>query len=183
MKCTIINEMLPDTLISGGNLNDYKNSNNTLRKSSLNSFYSTVWHELTHASNFRRVRNEKGVVYADFYWNSVVSTEVGHNISSGGGSPYGNKGDSNWELIALVEGWAHYIQRKMINKYLLYPITRSGFPWTYYNMFDELVGVGCSLQNIEKSLIAKNISEFKSNLINTYPSLKTIIDSKIKPYE
>jgi len=174
---------LPDILISGGNLNDYKSSSDALRKSSLNSFYSTVWHELTHASNFRRVRNEKGIVYADSYWNSVVSTEVGHSISSVGSSFYGKKGDFNWEQIALVEGWAHYVQRQMINKYLLHPIVRSDFPWTYYYMFDALVGIGCSLQNIEKSLTAKTILEFKSNLTSIYPSFKTIINSKIKPYE
>ncbi len=192
---------LPDILISGGNLNDYKNSNNTLRKSSLNSFYSTVWHELTHASNFRRVRNEKGVVYADSYWNSVVSTEVRHNISSGGGSPYGKKGDSNWEQIALVEGWANYREWDLTRVKLnwntiyntswnlnssaptVYPINNSYFPYYFAGMFYKLKNIGCSHINMEKSLCNNSISSFKNNLIAKYSPLSTQITTIISDYE
>ena len=162
----------PDILLSGGELT------NTL--SSIKQYYATVWHELTHAGNYKRVKDIMGYQYANIYWNDVIATEVGHSAATGGSDYYGIIGDYNWEQIALCEGWAHYIQRQMVNKYLTSSYKRYIFPWTYYNMYDDLISEGCSLTNIEKSLTAKTLSDFKANLKIMYPALSSKLDTIIK---
>ena len=66
----------PDILLSGGELT------NTL--SSIKQYYATVWHELTHAGNYKRVKDIMGYQYANIYWNDVIATEVGHSAATGG---------------------------------------------------------------------------------------------------
>jgi hypothetical protein len=166
---------VPDILISGGNLNANKTS------SGVKIFYSTIWHELTHASNYQLVLGEKGYGYAANYWAlGVAATEIGHTVATGW--PYGIKGDNNWAQIALCEGWAYFIQRTMGSKYINYYPTRLNFPWNYYDMYNSLVLKGCSIIAIEECLTAKNISDFKQLLINKYPNLSTDITNIINGY-
>lgn len=174
---------LPDILISGGNLNENKGKSDSERKAALNGFYSTIWHELTHASHFQRVRNEKGYGYASDYWNGVISTEVGHSITSLGDDYYGTKGDSNWQQIALVEGWAHFIQRKIAESYLKQNITKNGFPWNYRLMYNQLNNIGCSLNHIEKCLTEKSLTSYSDRLVQIHPLLQTQIENIINTYK
>lgn len=51
----LFQQSLPDILISGGSLNSKKTANDADRKTFFNSFYSSIWHELTHASHFQSV--------------------------------------------------------------------------------------------------------------------------------
>ena len=124
-------------------------------------------------------------------------------------SPYGNKGDSNWEVIALSEGWANYRQWKMakehLNGYEIYPLQPNrndkneiiaGF-WQptfdnyentsmaiyYGGMFKRLHEAGCSYSNLEKALYAYSIGGYKDNLIALCPALNEQITQIIKKYE
>ena len=45
-------------------------------------------------------------------------------------------------------------------------------------MYDELVSVGCSLNNIEKSLNVKTFNDYKTNLCNLYQS-NTLLQNSI----
>lgn len=182
LPMTMFLNSLPDILLAGGNINHYINARYT-RKNALYTFYSTVWHELTHSSNFQRVKIEKGYDAATAFWTSLVGTEGGHSITSLGKSSYGKEGDNNWEQVALCEGWASYTEYKMPYKYLGYNDTEYGFPEEYWQMFDSLQIIGCSLPNMEKYLIIKTIPEYRDLLINNYPTLKDKISRIIKKYE
>jgi len=181
LPMTMFLNSLPDILLAGGNINHYINAGYT-RKSALYVFYSTVWHELTHSSNFQRVKNDKGYGAASAFWTSLVGTEGGHSITSGKSS-YGKKGDSNWQQVALCEGWANYTEYKMPYKYLGYYDPEYGFPEEYWQMYDSLQIIGCSLPNMEKCLTIKTIPEYRDLLTNTYPTLKVKISTIIKKYE
>ena len=116
---------------------------------------------------------------ASRYWSSLVGTEVGHSITSLGKSSYGKKGDTNWQQVALCEGWANYREEVLTKHYLglsNYVATSNAFLQDYLNMFTELTAIGCSFEAIEKSLNTKSISEFQSNLIAIYPNM----DKQIK---
>lgn len=158
---------------------------NKLRRSYLNAYCSTIWHELTHASNFRRVKIEKGHGVASGYWSHLVGTEVGHNLTGNGS--YGVYGDNNWEQVALCEGWANYREYRLKLNYLegriFYGMSSSIFPYTHINLFYDLENIGISLVDMEKCLTARTIVGYRDLLINIYPSLNTNITNIIKTYE
>ncbi|OJV44870.1 MAG: hypothetical protein BGO29_08095 [Bacteroidales bacterium 36-12] len=159
---------LPDILLSAGNIEEYQNYGYS-RKSSLNEYYSTIWHELSHSSNLQRVISEKGYWTASDFWSQMIGTEVGHSVASG--HPYGAKGDTNWQQVALCEGWAYYRGWQMARNYLNYTPNssyESSFPYDYQDMFNELFIKGCSLTNMEKCLTVKTLAEYKSLLTNIY---------------
>ncbi len=177
LRGTRVASRLPDVLLSGGRLDDYKYSDDFTRRFWLNEYYSTVWHELSHTSNFNRVKNEKGFWPASAYWRSLIITEIGHSDN------YGKKGDGNWEQIALCEGWASYREWKMPYMYLAFNDKEYDYPASYWQMYDSLYKSGCSLQNLEKCLTAKTIADYRNLLIAIYPELKENITSTIKGYE
>jgi len=164
---------------------------------------SIAWHELTHASQLQRMKGEKNLVWASSHWSAIVCQEASNAISSPTGNPYGKKGDDNWQIIALAEGWANYRQWYLSNKHLGYndlgthydDVTKkyvdnyfddyknSNMVIYYGGLFDKLNKIGCSFQNLEKSLCAKSISEFKANIIAKYPTKKDQITNILKPYE
>ncbi len=59
------------------------------------------------------------------------------------------------------------------------------FPLYYTRMFDELILLGCSYQNIEKAMTAKTFSGFRDNLKMQYPDKvkSDSITAKINRYE
>ena len=81
--------------------------------------------------------------------------------------------------MALCEDWANYIGTwTMPDKYLSYYQPRSGFPYDYQKMSDELAKSGCSIANLEKCLTVKTFSEYKNLLTAVYAS-DTSLKSKI----
>ena len=147
---------------------------------------SIAYHELTHASHLQRIRNEKGAAWANEYWRALASIESYHFISDK--NCYGKKGDYNWQMIALAEGWANYRQWRMSQDYLGYRTGLSSstdeFPEKYYLIFDVLQQYGCSYSNMEKAISTTySISVFKSNMKTMYPALSTNIDKLINGYE
>lgn len=198
LPMTMFLNSLPDILLAGGNINHYINAGYS-RKNALYAFYSTVWHELTHASNFQRVKNEKGYGAATAFWTSLVGTEGGHSITSLGKSSYGKKGDNNWEQVALCEGWANYREWSQMKDFLKFDALGLsnydfyfnwrpkdyvlGFPQYYACMFDELILFGCNYENIEKSMTSKTFSGFRDNLKSIYPAKSDSIIAKVNRYE
>jgi hypothetical protein len=149
--------------------------------SNYNTITAIAWHELTHASQLQRMKNEKSDSWASDYWSHVVLQEVRNSIDTGG-RPYGQKGDANWQIIALTEGWAYYREEylartKLLDNQLI--ATRNPFLLPYLLMFRELSALGCSFANMEKSLCSYSISGFRDNLISKHPSLRTQITNII----
>jgi hypothetical protein len=68
-------------------------------------------------------------------------------------------------------------------KYLKYYDTDNGFPEEYWQMYNSLQIIGCSLPDMEKCLTEKTIIGYRDQLINIYPSLKDKISTIIKKYE
>jgi hypothetical protein len=169
---------LPDILLSGGSIKEYQTNKDwsLSEKDALSEHYSTIWHELSHASDFQQMKNDKGYWPASGYWSSLIGTEVGHSMLTFGGSSYGSKGDSNWEQVALCEGWAYYRGWKLGSAYLSYGSNKdnkSEFPRYFHNMFTALKSFGCSDADMEKCLNVKTFSEFKQQLKNIYSGDKT----------
>ena len=152
-----------------------------------------AWHELTHASQVQSMINNKGNDWASGYWSVNAGQQATNSVATG--QPYGAKGDWNWQLIALSEGWANYREWVLSNKILNYNslgydnygrpyyFYNYGFPVSYGEMYDNLQKIGCSYSNMEKSLTSYSISGYRDNLIQLYPSLNTQITSIIKSYE
>ena len=53
----------------------------------------------------------------------------------------------------------------------------------YWQMFDSLQKIGCSMADMEKCLTSRSIIGYRDLLINIYPSLKLQITTTIKYYE
>ena len=201
LPLTMFLNSLPDILLSGGDIQRNINVYHDIRSEALNKYISTIWHELTHASNLQRIKNENGYSDASSFWSSVVGTEGGHGITTFGDNSYGVKGDNNWQQVGLVEGWAFYREWVLMKdffefdtykgeKYDFYKNWRprdydytKKFPNYYSRMYDELILSGCSYGNIEKSLTSKTFSEFRDNLINIYPQYSNSIIDIIDSYE
>lgn len=193
---------LPDVLLSGGDIQRNMNVWNDTRNEALNRHISFVWHELSHASNFQRVKTEKSYTVASDFWAGIVTTEGWHGIISLGDDCYGEKGNINWQQVGLVEGWAYYHEWVLMKNFLsfdsfkseMYNYTESlrpkdyiyhtvKFPQYYSRMYDELVLIGCSYSNIEKSLQVKTFSAFRDKLIEIYPYYSNSITNIINEYE
>lgn len=152
----------------------------TKNMSDYNKITAIAWHELTHASQVRRMTSVKGLLWASDYWSANVYQQASNNINNG--SPYGSKGDTRWQIIALSEGWANFREWKLASKYLSYSVSLYDFPRSYAYMFNSLYAAGCSYSDMESSLCTYSISGFRDNLIAKYPALQTKITSIISSY-
>ncbi|OJX87625.1 MAG: hypothetical protein BGP01_11525 [Paludibacter sp. 47-17] len=189
----VIANAAPDIILAGGNIEKYQTSNDWLltEDKAVKQYTTNIWHELTHSSHFQRVKLEKGYMNASLYWSSLIGTEAGNALTTTDPileGAYGSKGDSNWEQVALCEGWAYYRSYiRMANSLLYYwspnnHLPTQDYPGYYALMFNELRSFGCSETNIEKSLTVKTFSEFKQNLKNIYADNQTVctkIDQRI----
>ena len=160
--------------------------------------YSTVWHELSHGSHLQAMINNKGKTFASNYWTTIVIQEGSNGLASK--SIYGEKGDKNWEYIALAEGWAYYREWKLAKKHLKFnPITETGEGSLFYDtdpadrtgyLEYRYAGLMKEISNIvsdeifEKTISnSVSIDEFKLKLFNIYPSRKITLNKKFNYYE
>jgi len=135
--------------------------------------------------------SEKGIFFASDYWSANVYRQASNG--------YGKKGDSDWQIIALSEGWANYREWLLCRNKLGYDVFSQeaynwylarrpqnyilGFPRCYAGMFDELQLLGCSYTNMERALASKTFGEYKNNLIKYQPSLSDSINEILNRYE
>ena len=158
-----------------------------------------AWHELTHASQLQRMKSEKGYFWASDQWSHVVLQEVKNHKNTG--RSYGSRGDDNWQVIALAEGWANYREWDLARRYLgwntltnrdlsestetphpHYSIEPDDFPEYFSGMFYQLSLIGCSFSNMEKSLCTYSITGFRDNLIAKHSGLRTQITNIVNEY-
>jgi hypothetical protein len=172
----------------------YKND-----KTYYNAITSIVWHELTHASQVKRMINEKGILWASDYWSANVYQQANNTLETD--SAYRHKGAERWQQIALSEGWANYREWYLGKNYLAwntisnqswasapyshrnYTDKSLGFPVYYAKMYESLVNIGCSFSDIEKSLCTYSVNDFKEKMKTKYPSKSSNIDLIVTPYE
>jgi hypothetical protein len=152
----------------------------TKNMSDYNKITAIAWHELTHASQVRRMITVKGLLWASDYWSANVYQQAKNEIDND--NAYGSKGDTRWQIIALSEGWANFREWKLAGKYLSYSVSLYDFPRNYAYMFNSLYEAGCSYSDMESSLCTYSISGFRDNLIAKYPTLQTKITSIISSY-
>lgn len=128
------------------------------------------------------------LVNATKYWTTVVHQEAFNSLKDMKNT-YGQKGDDNWEYIALAEGWACYRQKLMCSKHINYNHkipTYSLLITNYSNMYFQLKNIGISDKQLEKSLsVSNSINNFKINLLNQVNNTKqqNLIKEKFKTYE
>ena len=177
---------LPDIILSTGQIDTWQDDEryNNNHYEATNKYISVIWHELAHASNFRRIELSKGTAYASAMWTGLINTEVSKSML---GSPYGEKDGLNWELIALLEGWAYFREMRMGEDYLddfdAEERDASFFPRDYRVMFRQLETAGCSVGSMERAMLHNKLAEFKSALIGLNPTLKSNIESTISMYD
>ena len=180
---------IPDLMLCYvSNINTYKST------------ISTIWHELNHSSHLQAMINNKGITYASDYWSHNVYQQAKNATSSSNNSPYGKKGDENWEYIALSEGWANYRQWKLGRQYLKYnSITNVSAGTSYYNVKPSdrakylryrYAGLMNDLNNIIPDKIfeiaissCNTISELELFLINQRSNYASTIKNKFDKYE
>ena len=158
-----IPSLVPDIII------DCKNSTSEYYRR-----YASVWHELSHGSHIQAMINNKGISFATDYWTRIVRQEALNSVSSKKDT-YGNKGDLNWQYIALAEGWAYSREKEMCNKYINYDYNipnNNLLIANYSSLFIKLKNISVSNKIIEKSLsLSNSISNFKTNLLKEIKNL------------
>lgn len=155
----------------------------------LNDYYKITtfaWHQLTHASQINRMKSIRGKDWATQYWIAVrdqLNDDYKEGLYDAFGITHKTTGDCSRQ-IALTQGWVNYRLGELANSYLNisdYIETNNPYLKEYVFMFRNLHNIGCSYQNMEKSLCASTVTEFQSNLQSYYPSLYQQIIS-IVPY-
>ncbi len=80
-------------------------------------------------TDLQRLKNDKGFLWASDYWSRNVYQQARNEIATD--SPYGSKGDENWQIIALAEGWASYREETFIQigrfRYLIVTTSKLNF--------------------------------------------------------
>ncbi len=197
----ILKSMCPDLILkypkAPFNANDWSDKNDSLN---YNYTISSTWHELIHTAQFNRFEQEKGFNAASNYFFTYGTTIIGHAIA-GSDNVYGKKGDTNWEIMALSEGWAYYNEWWVAKRYLSfnsfknknwkekesYPTdlerNDTEFPEYFSALFYELFNIGCSINIMEKAISTNSLAVFESNLIAYYPKKKNDIETIFNKYE
>lgn len=104
------------------------------------SIYSTVSHELAHASHFAKVGTS--------YWNQYILYIIGSYISSGG-MTYGDGAGANSGYCEVGEMWAYHLESRMFHDRYggSYPTFGTSY-WFYPQIFRYLEEKGISTHDI-----------------------------------
>ena len=160
----LVKALLPDITIGAKGRNDYA------------SLYNVVCHELAHASHFSKVG--KG------YWEQYVSY-IATSFLLSGGRTYGDGSGDGAGLCEVGEMWAYYLESRMYkNRYGgLMPSFGTSF-WFYPQIFRYLDERGIKPSQILSVLDTKttNRQTLKQNLIEAFPSRRTIIEQVFSRY-
>jgi hypothetical protein len=183
---SFVNMLMPDLILRYNlNINNY------------NEITATAWHELTHASQLERMKTEKGYDWASIYWSNNVYRQASNSKNRPDKSCYGIQGDTDWQQIALSEGWANYRAWELSKNNLNYnaisdlswsdapysPDWYTSFPYKFAGMFYKFKNIGCSFTDLEKSLCTYSVAGYCDNLKEKYPNLSIQIDEIKKGYE
>jgi len=171
-------DLVPDLILRYSN-----NSSNDVHFRNIHLF---AWHELTHASQYQRMRNDRGLLWASDYWSENVYRQARNSITSkdddGNRNPYGERGGTSWQVIALSEGWANYRTNLLLSRVGMRREWISGFPRIYANMFQELADIGIPQGEMERALSAWTFAAYRDNLIARLPHRRAEITEIVNRY-
>ena len=161
---SVIKFFMPDVTIGTKVLGNY------------NRIYSTVCHELSHASHFTKVGTS--------YWNNYIAYIVESYVTDGG-KTYGDGSGNKAGYCEIGEMWAYYLES------LMYKDRYGGnFPtfgtssWFYPQIFRSLDERGVSCSEIFSTLTpeVKSKQELKAALLSACPSDRTAIEQVFSRY-
>ena len=160
----LIKFILPDITLGTKGMTDYA------------SIYSTVCHELAHASHFSKVGTE--------YWNPYIAYIIESYVMTGGMTYGDGKGDDAG-LCEIGEMWAYYLQSRMFKDRYGGSLPSFGTSfWFYPQIFRYLDERGMTPNQFLSVMDADvvNKSYLKLKLIEAYPEKKTIIEQVFSRY-
>lgn len=161
---TIIKFFMPDITLGTKYLGDY------------NRIYSTVCHELAHASHFTKVGAS--------YWNNYILYVIESYLKTGG-MTYGDGSGSRAGYCEIGEMWAYYLESLMYKDRYggTFPTFGTSY-WFYPQIFRYLDERGISSGEIFSILneTVKSKAELKSALLSAYPSDRTSIEQVFSRY-
>ena len=160
----LIKFLLPDITLGTKGKTDYR------------SIYSSVCHELAHASHYAKVGNT--------YWDKYMSYIVESFISSGGVT-YGDGTGKNAGYCEIGEDWAYYIESKMYKERYggHFPTFGTSF-WFNPQLFRYLDERGLKTSELF-SVLGKDVINralLKEALLKKYPAKKGIIEQVFNRY-
>ena len=160
----LVKFLLPDLTLGMEGKDDYR------------SIYSTVCHELAHASHFSKVGTG--------YWNEYVWYIVESFITSGG-MTYGDGDGSRAGYCRMGEEWAYFLESKMYKE--RYGGTFPTFGTSYWfnpQIFRHLNDRGLTVAQIFSVLDADVISrkDLKEAMIAAYPSRRNVVEQVFSRY-
>ena len=137
--------------------------------------YSTVCHELAHASHFRKVGTA--------FWNPYIKYIMTSYVKSG--EPYGDGIMEDAGYCAVGEMWSYFLESKMYKDRYggSFPSFGTSF-WFKPQIFRYLNerGLDCSkLFNVLDASVT-SVSELKTALIKAYPVSKDMIEQVFNRY-
>ena len=136
--------------------------------------YSTVTHEMAHASHFSIVRSS--------YWNPYASYILSSYITTG--DCYGTGNGENAGYCEVSEMWAFHVQNMVYKERYGVNPNRGCSNWFYPNILTILEEGGVTRAQICASLkpSVTNVGFLKNELINVCPAKKTLITNTFKKY-
>jgi hypothetical protein len=160
---SLIKYFLPDITLGADGKNDYA------------SIYSTVCHELAHASHFAQVGTD--------YWGKYIRYIVDSYIATG--DPYGDGTIDNAGYCGIGESWAYYLESMMYKeRYGGSVPTYGNSYWFYPQIFRYLDERGVKRSEIF-SVLKSNVTnqeELKNALILKFPNKRTVIEQVFGRY-
>lgn len=161
---SVVKYFMPDITIGTKELNDYAG------------IYSTVCHELAHASHYSKVGNE--------YWNNYICYVIQSFIRTGG-MTYGDGEGEAAGYCEIGEMWAYFMESRMYKDRYggSYPAFGTSF-WFSPQIFRYLCDRGVSCSEILSVLDAnvKSKEELKVALIASCPEDRVTIEQVFSRY-
>lgn len=161
---SVVKYFLPDITIGTKSLNDYAG------------IYSTVCHELAHASHYSMVDND--------YWNNYIFYVLQSYIMTGG-HKYGDGSGDNAGYCEIGEMWAYFIESQMYKDRYGGPYPTFGTSyWFSPQIFRYLCDRGISCGEILSVLNpeVRSKEELKVALIAAYPADRVNIEQVFSRY-
>ena len=160
----LIKALLPDITIGTSDREDYA------------SIYSSVCHELAHASHFAKVGTG--------YWNSYITYIISSYVLSGG-MTYGDGAGEGAGHCEVGEMWAYYLESRMYKDRYggSMPSFGTSF-WFYPQIFRYLDERGVKPSQILSVLDSKAVSRqtLKQNMIDAFSSKRMMIEQVFSRY-
>ena len=160
---SLVKYFLPDITLGAEGKNDYA------------SIYSTVCHELAHASHFAKAGTD--------YWNKYIGYIVESYVMTG--DPYGDGTAANAGYCEVGESWAYYLESMMYKERYGGSVPSYGTSyWFYPQIFRYLDERGLKRSDIF-SVLGPGVTskeELKNALILNFPQKRTVIEQVFGRY-